>query len=341
MKRPYQHPDLPRPSKQGLYDPAFEHDACGVAMVANIKGVKSHQIVEQGLEALTNLEHRGAAGADPETGDGAGILVQMPDEFFRSQSDIWNSPLPELGKYGVGMTFLPNDIEVSNKCKKIIEQCISEENMELLQWRAVPVDISKIGVLANQSRPIIEQFFVQYSKHIEEQAFEIKLFILRRSIETAITEVISSEYEEDFYICSLSCNKIVYKGLVMTHQLEGFYPDLVDEDFKTSFSLVHSRFSTNTLGTWKLAHPYRFVIHNGEINTHRGNVNWMSSREKVFQSDGLENSIEKIVPVIRPDQSDTASLDNALELLLSTRRSIEHSMTVSYTHLTLPTILLV
>ncbi|MED5428683.1 MAG: glutamate synthase large subunit, partial [Chloroflexota bacterium] len=250
----------------------------------------------------------------------------MPDEFFRSQSHTWNIQLPELGKYGVGMTFLPNNIEVSNKCKKIIEQCISEENMELLQWRAVPVDISKIGVLANQSRPIIEQFFVQYSDHIEEQAFEIKLFILRRSIETAITEVISSEYVEDFYICSLSCNKIVYKGLVMTHQLEGFYPDLVDEDFKTSFSLVHSRFSTNTLGTWKLAHPYRFVIHNGEINTHRGNVNWMSSREQVFQSDEIGTDIGKIIPIIKPDQSDTASLDNALELLLSTGRSIEHAM---------------
>ena len=326
MKRPYQHPDLPRPTRQGLYDPTFEHDACGVAMVANIKGVKSHQIVKQGLEALTNLDHRGAAGADPETGDGAGILVQMPDEFFRSQSETWNTPLPEKGKYGVGMTFLPMDLDVSNKCKQIIEKCVSEENMELLQWRTVPVDSTKIGVLANQSRPIIEQFFIQPKNQIDEQDFEIKLFVLRRSIEKAVAKTISSDSEEDFYICSLSCNKIVYKGLVMTHQLEGFYPDLVDANFKTSFSLVHSRFSTNTLGTWKLAHPYRFVIHNGEINTHRGNVNWMSSREKVFQSDGLENSIEKIVPVIRPDQSDTASLDNALELLLSTGRSIEHSM---------------
>ncbi|MDC0035682.1 glutamate synthase large subunit, partial [Chloroflexi bacterium] len=326
MKRPYQHSDLQRPTKQGLYDPAFEHDACGVAMVANIKGVKSHQMVKQGLEALTNLEHRGAAGADPETGDGAGILVQMPDEFFRSQSDAWETDLPTLGKYGVGMTFLPMPEEISNECKQIIEKCISEENMELLQWRTVPVDITKIGVLANQSRPTIEQFFVQSVKETDEKDFEIKLFILRRSIEKAVAETISPDFEEDFYICSLSSNKIVYKGLVMTHQLEGFYPDLVDFSFKTSFSLVHSRFSTNTLGTWKLAHPYRFVIHNGEINTHRGNVNWMTSREKVFQSDDIGDSIEKIIPVIRPDQSDTASLDNALELLLSTGRSIEHAM---------------
>ena len=166
MKRPYQHPDLPRPTRQGLYDPTFEHDACGVAMVANIKGVKSHQIVKQGLEALTNLDHRGAAGADPETGDGAGILVQMPDEFFRSQSETWNTPLPEKGKYGVGMTFLPMDLDVSNKCKQIIEKCVSEENMELLQWRTVPVDSTKIGVLANQSRPIIEQFFILSLIHI-------------------------------------------------------------------------------------------------------------------------------------------------------------------------------
>ena len=204
---------------------------------------------------MTNLEHRGAAGADPETGDGAGILVQMPDEFFRSQSNTWNTDLPKQGQYGVGMTFLPMDTEVSNECKQIIEKCISEENMELLQWRAVPVDTTKIGVLANQSRPTIEQFFVQSANEIAEQAFEIKLFILRRSIEKAVAETISPDYEEDFYICSLSCNKIVYKGLVMTHQLEGFYPDLVDPDFKTSFSLVHSRFSTNTLGTWKFSNP--------------------------------------------------------------------------------------
>ena len=270
MKNPYQYPNLPRPTKQGLYDPSFEHDACGVAMVANIKGIKSHQILKQGLEALTNLEHRGAAGADPETGDGAGILVQMPDEFFRSQSENWHTDLPERGQYGVGMTFLPMNVEVSNECKQIIEKCISEENMELLQWRTVPVDTTKIGVLANQSRPLVEQFFVRSENQIDEHSFEIKLYILRRSIEKAVSETISADFEENFYICSLSSNKIVYKGLVMTHQLEGFYPDLLDTDFKTSFSLVHSRFSTNTLGTWKLAHPYRFVIHNGEINTHRG-----------------------------------------------------------------------
>mgnify|MGYP001163932657 FL=1 len=326
MNQPYEHPDLPKPTKQGLYDPSFEHDACGVGMVANIKGKKSHDIVSKGLEALANLGHRGAAGADPETGDGAGILIQMPDKFFRSEAENWNVDLPFVGKYGVGMTFMPIEEQISNTCEKIIEKCVNDEGMDLFQWRTVPVDSSKIGILANQSRPQIKQFFVQPTNGASENDFEIKLYILRRVIEKAIAEAIPSELEEDFYICSLSSNKIVYKGLVMAHQLQDFYKDLGDTNFQSSFSLVHSRFSTNTLGTWKLAHPYRFAIHNGEINTHRGNVNWMSSREKAFTSDGLGKDLEKLVPIIRPEQSDTASLDNALELLLATGRTIEHSM---------------
>ena len=179
MKKPYEYPDLPKPTKQGLYDPSFEHDACGVGMVANIKGNKSHKIVSQGLEALANLGHRGAAGADPETGDGAGILVQMPDEFFRIEADNWDTELPIVGKYGVGMTFMPRDEQVSNTCEKIIEKCVEDESMELFQWRAVPINSSKIGILANQSRPQIKQFFVQPTFEVSESDFEIKLYILR------------------------------------------------------------------------------------------------------------------------------------------------------------------
>ncbi len=325
MNKRYQHPDIPKPTKQGLYDPNFEHDSCGVGMVANIKGVRSHQIVTQGLEALANLGHRGASGADPETGDGAGILIQMPDKFFRVESKGWDVKLPSPGKYGVGMTFFPQKETRREKCKTIIENSIESEGMSLIGWRDVPVDSKKIGVLANKARPFISQFFVTTISDISEEQFESNLYSLRRVIEKAV-DADSPESSDDFYICSLSSNKIVYKGLIMAHQLERFYLDLGNETLRSSFALVHSRFSTNTLGTWKLAHPYRFVIHNGEINTLRGNINWMSSREKVFLSEKLGSSVEKLIPIIKPGQSDTASLDNALELLLATGRSLEHSM---------------
>ena len=325
MQNKYNHPDLPKPAKQGLYDPSFEHDACGVGMVANIKGIKSHEIVDQGLEALCNLGHRGATGADPETGDGAGILVQMPHEFFALELEHMGSILPDIGDYGVGMAFLPSKNREFEKCMKTIQSCIESEGMSLLTWREVPIDPSKIGVLANASRPMITQFFVAPNSSLANEDFEFALYALRRKIEKSVENQILSQ-AEDFYICSLSCNKIVYKGLVMAHQLQEFYLDLADNNFRSSFALVHSRFSTNTLGSWKLAHPYRYVIHNGEINTHRGNVNWMSSREKVFESDIPERDAQKLVPIIKNGQSDTASLDNALELLIATGRTIEHSM---------------
>ena len=249
MQNKYNHPDLPKPAKQGLYDPSFEHDACGVGMVANIEGIKSHEIVDQGLEALCNLGHRGATGADPETGDGAGILVQMPHEFFALELEHMGSILPDIGDYGVGMAFLPSENTEFEKCMKTIQSCVESEGMSLLTWREVPIDPSKIGVLANED-------------------FEFALYALRRKIEKSVENLFLSQ-AEDFYICSLSCNKIVYKGLVMAHQLQEFYLDLANNNFRSSFALVHSRFSTNTLGSWKLAHPYRYVIHNGEINTHR------------------------------------------------------------------------
>ena len=324
-KNKYKFPDLPKLQKQGLYDPIFEHDACGVGLAADINGEKGHTIVTQGLEILDRLGHRGAAGADPETGDGAGILVQIPDAYLREDLAKHNIKLPPEGQYGVGMTFLPMDKSKRQAFVSEVNKIVEQEGLTLLHWREVPVNPDSIGVLANKSRPYITQFFVASSNSVQEKDLELTLYVVRKQIEQSV-ENETFEGNEDFYISSLSCRKLVYKGLIMAHQLTGFYPDLADDNFKSAFALVHSRFSTNTLGTWKLAHPYRFAIHNGEINTHRGNVNWMSSREKAFQSEKLGKDIEKLLPIVKHGQSDTASLDNALELLVSTGRTLEHSL---------------
>jgi len=318
---------VPKLKKQGLYDPRFEHDACGVGMVANVKGLKSHSIVKQGLEVLCNLEHRGARGADPETGDGAGVLIQMPHEFFAGQCSALGFDLPEAGQYAVGMTFLPTQPDKQKAIEKHIQDVVELEGQTLIGWRDVPVSPGEIGFLSAKVMPAIRQFFVGRSSSIVDEAhFELKLFLIRRQIEEAVGQSNLDE-DEQFYICSLSSNKIVYKGLIVAFQLERFYHDLADEDLITAFALVHSRFSTNTLGTWKLAHPYRFVIHNGEINTMRGNINWMAARQHMFASDALGQDIKKLLPIVSGDiQSDTASFDNALELLLATGRSLPHSL---------------
>ena len=315
-----------KPVKQGLYDPQFEHDACGVGMVANIKGIKSHSIITRGLEALINLGHRGACGADPETGDGAGFLIQMPHDFFTRQCAGLGIDLPEYGSYGVGMVFLPRDPEQRRSCERTIVRVVEEEKQTFLGWRDVPVSPDAIGTLAATVQPVIRQFFVARSGDLEDQLrFELKLYVIRKQIEKAVTGS-GMEDGDDFYICSLSSNKVVYKGLIMAHQLEHFYHDLGDESMVTSFALVHARFSTNTLGSWKLAHPYRFIIHNGEINTLRGNINWMTARQSVFSSPLLGDDVKKLLPIVTPGQSDTATLDNALELLLATGRSLPHAM---------------
>ena len=320
------HKNLPIPAKQGLYDPRFEHDACGVGLVANVNGLKSHSIVKQGMEVLINLGHRGACGADPETGDGAGILLQMPHRFLELQASTAGIALPPLGEYGVGAVFLPRDPAQRQTCEALIERIVLEEGQRFLGWRDVPVSPDAIGRLANRVRPAIRHFFVGRSDDLSPSyPFELKLYVIRKQIERAISATELPD-KADFYISSLSSNRLVYKGLVMARQLEHFYHDLNDETMVTSFALVHSRFSTNTLGSWKLAHPYRFIIHNGEINTLRGNINWMTARETKFKSDVLGDDVEKLVPVVTPGQSDTATLDNALELLLATGRSLEHSL---------------
>ena len=326
MADTYQFKDLPRPTKQGLYDPRFEHEACGVGLVANINGIKSHEVITQGLEVLINLGHRGACGADPETGDGAGLLVQMPHEFFARECEGLGIALPEQGNYGVGVVFLPQDAAQRAACEAIVQRAVAEEGQSFLGWRDVPVSPDAIGTLAAQVMPVIRQFFVGRSPGSDDPApLELRLYIIRSQIGKAVASSRMSE-RDDFYISSLSSNRVVYKGLIMAHQLEHFYHDITDADMVTSFAMVHSRFSTNTLGAWKLAHPCRFIIHNGEINTLRGNINWMAAREAMFSSPLLGDDVKKLLPVITPGQSDTATLDNALELLLASGRSLHHAM---------------
>lgn len=311
------------PRVEGLYHPAYEHDACGVGFVVNIKGKKSHAIVEQGIQILENLVHRGAAGSDPETGDGAGILIQIPHQFFLRQRD---GDLPDEGYYGVGMAFLPRDERDRALCEAAIETVTKEEGQVFLGWREVPVDNSKIGSASRAVEPIIKQFFIGRAKELPDQeAFERKLFVIRKVIENRVARL-HLKQPEYFYICSLSSRTVVYKGLLLAHQISGFYLDLAEPDVVTSLALVHQRFSTNTFPTWPLAHPYRMLAHNGEINTLRGNRNWMRAREAQLRSPLFGDDVKKITPLVTETGSDSATLDNALELLVRGGRSLPHAM---------------
>ena len=313
---------------KGLYSPEQEHDSCGVGVVADIKGRKSHRIIEEGLQVLINLGHRGAAGSDPETGDGAGILVQMPHALFRRESERLGFKLPADGEYGVGMVFLPPQPEAAEKARGLISSVIAKEGLDLLGWREVPLDHDKIGRDARRRSPRISQVFVGPGHSgLDPEQLERKLYVVRKVIEHSMKECGLSEEELDyFYLCSLSCNTIVYKGLLMAYQISDFYLDLQEEEMVSAFALVHSRFSTNTLGHWRLAHPYRYLAHNGEINTLRGNLNWMHAREGMFESPLFGDDMGKIAPTMNVGDSDTASFDNALELLLMTGRELDHAM---------------
>jgi len=315
-------------AKYGLYSPQHEHDSCGVGVVANIKGGKSHQIIEEGLQVLVNLGHRGAAGCDPETGDGAGILIQMPHQFFQAECSRLNIPLPGPGEYGVGMVFLPPKPEAQATCQAFLDKVIADEGLEVLGWRDVPVDHSKLGRDARRVCPHIGQVFVGSGPTAMDPAqLERKLYVVRKVVEHASQEWgVSEEQADYFYVCSMSSQTIVYKGLLLAHQITGFYHDLADADVVSAFALVHSRFSTNTLGHWKLAHPYRYLAHNGEINTLRGNLNWMHAREAQFESPLFGADMRKIPPIMTTGASDTAAIDNALELLLMTGRDLNHAM---------------
>jgi glutamate synthase domain-containing protein 2/glutamate synthase domain-containing protein 1/glutamate synthase domain-containing protein 3 len=314
------------PAKQGLYDPRFEHDSCGVGFVCDIRGRKSHAIIQQGLEVLRRLSHRGATGADPKTGDGAGILIQIPHEFFAQVCAQSNIDLPKEGEYGTGLIFLPTIEKERRFCKGIFSQVIEEEGQVLLGWRQVPVDNSGIGKAARETQPVIEQIFIAKNKRIKDQlGFERKLYVIRKQLENRI-RASRLEQKSFFYITNLSSRTFSYKGLLMPQQLEDFFLDLKDSNIKSALCLVHSRYSTNTFPTWELAQPFRFLAHNGEINTLRGNINWMRAREGLLQSDAFGRDLKKILPVIVPGGSDSATLDNVFELLVLAGRPLAHAM---------------
>ena len=314
------------PQKQGLYDPRFEHDSCGVGFVCNIDGTKSYDIVRKGIEVLEHLSHRGAVGADPKTGDGAGILIQVPHRFLQKQCANSGITLPAPGCYGTGLVFLPKEDKERKFCLDLFEKIIHEEGQTLLGWRDIPVDNSAIGKGARDSMPFMSQVFIKRGKGLEDELyFERKLYVIRKQTENAV-RASAIEQKRSFYITNISCRTLSYKGLLMPDQLRDFFLDLKDESIESSLCLVHSRYSTNTFPTWDLAQPFRFLAHNGEINTLRGNVNWIRARERLLASDLFGTDIEKLKPIIVEGGSDSAAIDNVFELLVLSGRSLEHAM---------------
>ncbi|MCX5668971.1 MAG: glutamate synthase large subunit [Candidatus Omnitrophica bacterium] len=316
------------PQKQGLYDPQFEHDSCGVGFVCNIKGKKSHEIIRQGLEVLRRLSHRGATGADPKTGDGAGLLIQFPQEFFVSVCAKENISLPKEGECASGLVFLPQDAQERRFCKATFEKIIKSEGQLFLGWRNVPVDNSDIGQSAKDSQPKIEQVFIGRNNKLNNVlAFERKLYVIRKQVENII-RACRIKQKAFFYIPSLSSRTFIYKGLLMPHQVENFFLDLSSNKIKSALALVHSRYSTNTFPTWDLSQPFRFIAHNGEINTLRGNINWMRSRQSLLKSQLFGKDLKKILPVVVPGGSDSATIDNVFELLTLSGRSLAHAISM-------------
>jgi glutamate synthase (ferredoxin) len=315
------------PPRQGLYDPANEHDACGVGFVAHIEGRKSHDIITKGIKVLVNLSHRGACGCDPETGDGAGVLIQIPHAFFDRECSRLGFRLPAPGEYGVGMVFLPVGRKERVLCEGIVEKVASSEGLSVLGWRDTPIDGNSIGRLARNTQPYIEQIFIGRAPGMDQDALERKLYVVRKRVEAEISRSDLAE-KGFFYIPSLSSRTIVYKGLLQASQIAHFYKELSDPEATSALCLVHQRFSTNTFPTWHLAHPYRYICHNGEINTLRGNVNWMHARQSVLASPLFGRDIKKLLPIITPGGSDSASLDNAVELLTLSGRSLPHVLSM-------------
>jgi glutamate synthase (NADPH/NADH) large chain len=316
------------PATAGLYDPIHEHDACGVGFVVHIKGQRSHSIVQQALQVLMNLRHRGACGCEANTGDGAGILLQLPDRFFRK---VVPFALPPEGAYGVGLVFLPRDAQACEQVRGTFEQIVAEEGQQLLGWRDVPTDDRAVGPSAVAVEPVIRQVFVARDPGLSgpdaRVRFERKLYVIRKRFERAIEDLdIPGDAKPCSYIVSLSCNTLIYKGMLTAEQIQPMFPDLADPDVESALALVHQRFSTNTFPSWPLAHPYRYVAHNGEINTLTGNINWMRAREGLLQSDVLGDDLQKVLPVIREGGSDTAAFDNVLEFLVMTGRSLPHAI---------------
>ncbi|MCI0380935.1 MAG: glutamate synthase large subunit, partial [Gemmataceae bacterium] len=326
------------PTRQGLYDPRYEHDACGVGFLADLKNRNSHQLVRDALQILLSLEHRGACGCEANTGDGAGIVVQMPHRFLQRECDRLDIALPEAGEYGSGIVFLPQDAQDRQRCMSIFERVVRDEGQNFLGWRDVPTDNSPIGPSAKKVEPVMKQIFIGNSRphaprggspHAERgayaMAFERKLYVIRKLVESEI-KLSNIPEREMFYIPSLSYKTLVYKGMLHAPQVPRYFPDLCDPAFESALALVHSRFSTNTFPNWARAHPYRYLAHNGEINTLRGNVNWMHARESMLASDLFSDDIKKILPIIDERGSDSAMFDNVLEMLVLTGRSLPHAV---------------
>ncbi len=314
------------PPRQGLYDPANEHDACGVGFVANVKGRKSHAIVRQGLQILENLTHRGAVGADPLAGDGAGILMQIPDKFLRAECAGLGMTLPDPGDYGVGAIFLPQVDATRAHCEQLLEKTIAAEGQQLIGWRDVPTDNAGIGAGVRAVEPVVRQLFIKRGDSCTtEDSFERKLFVIRKQVENAL-QGSDLEGSECFYVPSMSCRTLSYKGMLLANQVDRYYADLNDERVVSALALVHQRFSTNTFPSWDLAQPFRMIAHNGEINTLRGNINWMNARRHSMASELFGADLEKLWPLIAEGQSDSACFDNALELLVTGGYSMAHAM---------------
>ncbi|MGN6692907.1 MAG: glutamate synthase subunit alpha, partial [Aquihabitans sp.] len=307
------------PPAQGLYDPRFEHENCGVAFVVDMHGRRTHQLVEQGITALVHLDHRGASGAETNTGDGAGILIQVPDAFYRAELNV---ELPAAGAYATGIGFFPGDDAEVAAAVEAVDKIVASEGLEVLAWREVPVDASSLGTGALDAMPTFRQVFIAApGGTVADLDLERRVYVVRKRIEHEI-----GEGERRIYFPSLSARTIVYKGMLTTPQLRDFYPDLSDERVESAIALVHSRFSTNTFPSWPLAHPYRYLAHNGEINTVKGNRNWMRAREALLASDLFPGDVSRMFPICTPDDSDSASFDEVLELLHLGGRPLHHAV---------------
>jgi glutamate synthase domain-containing protein 2/glutamate synthase domain-containing protein 1/glutamate synthase domain-containing protein 3 len=323
--------DPPQSHRGGLYDPAFEHDACGVGFVVDIAGRRSHDVIARGLEVLINLQHRGACGCESNTGDGAGILIQIPDRFFRRVLAADGVVLPVPGHYGVGAVFLPTDYSARARVRQAIERVVAEEGQRLLGWRHVPVEDAHLGPSASATRPAMQQVFIAASADLvaaldtDPMAFERRLYVIRKRVEHAVDAMLEIDRQR-FYVPSLSSRTLIYKGMLTAGQIQPTFPDLAEPDMESALALVHQRFSTNTFPSWPLAHPYRLVAHNGEINTLRGNINWMRAREGLLRSRLFGDDLRKVLPVIREGGSDTATFDNVLELLVMAGRPLPHAL---------------
>src|SRR5471032_1818950 len=316
------------PAPQGLYDPSLDKDACGVGFIADIKGRKSHLIVEDGLRILCNLEHRGAVGADQRMGDGAGILVQIPHKFFAKKCGELGIKLPKPGEYAVGYLFMPKDPNWRQIIRDIYVEVIARQGLTLLGWREVPTDNSTLGESVKPTEPVHLQVFIGLGKKkYSEAEFERRLYILRKSI-SYIIYTRRERRTSGYYPVSISCRTVIYKGMFLADQLGTYYHDLREPDFESALALVHQRFSTNTFPTWSLAHPYRMVAHNGEINTLRGNVNWMAARQASVHSELYGKDISRLWPISYEGQSDTACFDNGLEFLVQGGYTLPHAVMI-------------